>query len=397
MRKTVMFIGAGRFQEAGIRMAKEMGLRVIATDGDSQAPGFRFADLAFSCDVKDLEGQLRIARKNHIDGVLSIASDVSLSAVAYVATAMSLPGIDGDTVEKCTDKALMRKAFYEHDVPSPQSIAVENEEHAFNAAQHIGFPVVIKPADNAGSRGVRYVRDAKEVAEAYTAALGYSRKKKVLVEDFMEGVEVSIEAFVVNKQMQVLTLSDKVRTPPPYLLDIDVIFPSAYPQELQQKIIAIAEKAIRAVGINMGPVHMELMMTKEGPIPVELAARGAGFKVFSDIVPIITGIDLLKASIDMALGYPVDLKRCRNLGAAIKFFSAKCDGQLNGINGIEKVKAMKDVYDLEFYYSSGDKVKALTSGSDRIGHIITIGENRKAALHVMAEAVKLLKIEVEPE
>lgn len=392
-----MFIGAGRFQLAGIRKAKEMGLRVVATDGDHQAPGLQFADLAFSCDVKDNEGQLRIAKKNHIDGVLSIASDVSLSAVAYIAKTMALPGIDADTVERCTDKALMRQAFYAHDVPSPQSVAVENEGHALAAARQIGFPVVIKPVDNAGSRGVRYVPGAEEVAEAYAKALGYSRKKKVLVEDFMDGIEVSVEAFMVNNQMHVLTLSDKVRTPPPYLLDIDVIFPSAYPQELQQKIITIAEKAIRAVGIEMGPVHMELMMTKEGPVPVELAARGAGFKVFSDIVPFITGIDLLKASIDMALGNSVDLERCRDLGAAIKFFSSRSNGRLKCINGIDKVKAMPDVYDLEFYYSNGNKVKALTCGSDRIGHMITTGENRDAALKVMAEAEKSLKIEVQPE
>lgn len=393
MTKKVMFIGAGRHQLRGIQKAKEMGLFVIATDGDSTAPGLGLADMSYVLDVKDIEANLDIAKKNSIDGVLAVASEVSLKTVGTITEKLSLPGSNLSVIDRCTDKGLMRDSFLKGGVASPKSYAVYSYEEALEKANKIQYPVVIKPADNAGSRGVRMVCAEQDLKEAYLRAFENSRKGKVLIEEFMEGVEVSVEAFMYEGRMNIIALSDKVRTPPPYLVDIAALFPIKYPNNVQEEIIEVARKAIEATGIEVGPVHMELIMTKDGPVPVEVAARGPGFKIFTDILPNITGIDLLKALIQISLGETPDLKKTRNMSAAIKFIDTK-SGILKKISGLEEAKKVKGIYELELYAKEGDKVFNLTCGSDRIGHIISITDNREKAEKAIEEATSLLKLEV---
>lgn len=394
MTKKIMFVGAGKFQLPGIRKAREMGLFVIATDGDSGAPGLKLADISYVLDVKDLKANLDVARKNSIDGILAVASDVSLKTVGAISQELRLPGLSLDVIERCTDKELMRNAFFKNRVPSPKSYAVYSYEELLEKAGRIGYPLVVKPADNAGSRGVRMVFTKQNLNEAYLTALKNSRKGKVLIEEFMEGFEVSVEAFIYEGRMNVIALSDKVRTSPPYLLDIKVIFPSAYPYNIRKEIIKVAENVIEAVGINIGPVHMELMMTKDGPVPVEVAARGPGFKVFTDILPMITGIDLLKVLIQISLNEKPSLKKTKNMSSVIKFINVK-SGILKKISGLDKAIKVEDIYDLELYVKEGDKVNELTCGSDRIGHIISIAGTREKAEKAINKAESLLKIEVE--
>lgn len=390
-RKKVMFIGAGKYQLQGIIKAKEMGLYVIATDGSSMAPGLRLADMSYVIDVKNIEANLEVAKKNSIDGVLCVASDVSLKTVAVIAKELGLPGIGIDVAERSTDKELMRKSFVKGGVPSPKSFTVYNYEELLKKVDEVGYPAVIKPADNAGSRGVKMVTKQGDLGDAYEKAMENSRSKKVVIEEYMEGVEVSVEAFVYQGKINIIALSDKVRSAPPYLLDVEVIFPSAYSDEVKREIINVAKKAIKAIGIEMGPVHIEIMITKNGPIPVELAARGPGFKVFTDILPMITGIDILEALIKVSLGEEPNLVHKRNLASVIKFFDAS-EGVVKEIIGIDEIKKIDGIYEIDIYVKVGDRVKVLTCGSDRIGHVISLAESRDKAIEIVKEAEKRLRV-----
>ncbi|MBF0595499.1 MAG: ATP-grasp domain-containing protein [Candidatus Omnitrophica bacterium] len=394
MNKTIMFIGAGKYQAAGIRKAREMGLRIVAIDADPKAEGSLLADAFHAVDIKDVTSAIKIARENRIDGVLTVASDIGVKTVAAVSDALGLPGISQEVADRSTDKALMRRAFAAHGVPSPQSFAVDQVAALVECAEKIGFPVVVKPADSAGSRGVKLVNDEAGLKEAFEIARGYSAKAKVVVEAFMHGVEVSVEAFVSRGEISIVALSDKVRTAPPYLLDIDVIFPSAYPADVQGRIIEVARKAIRAIGITMGPVHMELMMTPEGPVPVELAARGPGFKVFTDMLPAVTGIDMLKALIQVSLGQEPVLERTASRASALRFLSAT-DGIVTAVGGLDQARSRRGIYDADIYVRPGERVRALTCGSDRIGHIIALADTRVQALAALAAAEKDLWVTIE--
>jgi len=394
MQKKVMFVGAGNYQKKGIEKAKEMGLLVIATDGSPDAPGLKIADLAYAVDVKDFKKTLEIARKNTIDGILTIASEVSVRTVAYICQELKLPGITMKTADRCTDKDLMRKVFRNSNIPVPISYPVFDLQELIQKVKEIGFPIVIKPADSAGSRGVRKVDNDSELEAAFYNALSYSEKKKVMVEEFMEGEESSVEAFVCENKINILALSDKIRTDPPYLMDTTVIFPSAYPLEIQHNIIDIAKQAISAVGIKLGAVHLEIMITPDGPIPVEIAARGAGFKVYSDILPNVTGIDILKATIQCALGDPADLTRTKAMASVLKFIEAK-PGKIKKIINLDIAKEIPGIYEIEIYKKPGEIIKPLQSGDDRIGHIILFSDSRLDAINSVQRVENILEIIVE--
>ena len=394
LTKKVLIVGAGPAQYKGIVKAKEMGLYTIVADVNPDAPGMAIADVPLAIDVKDSSALIQVARKYMIDGVFSVSSEVSVRTVAAISEELKLPGINRKTASIATDKGLMREKFLEYDVPSPQFIIVYSLNETIEAIKWIGFPVVIKPADNAGSRGVSLVLNEDEIKDAFESSKNYSRQGKILVESFMDGVEVSVEAFVYKNDIKILTLSDKIRTPQPYLLDTTVIFPSNYPEETLKKICNVAINAIKAVGIDNGPVHMELMMTSEGPKMVELAARGPGFKVFTEIIPYVTGVDVVEGVIKLALGEEPDLNTTTNRGAVLKFIGAK-PGRIKEIKGLNTIKNIKGIYDFEIYLNINDEVRPLTCGDDRIGHIIAFSDTRDNALKIIEMVEKVLRIEVE--
>lgn len=394
MGKILMVIGAGKFQLPAIIKAKEMGLKVLATDLNPSAPGFEFADFHWVVDVKDMEANLQVAKEFAINGVISIASEVSVRTVAAVAEELRLPGLSHEVARIVTDKALMREKYAKQDVPSPMFRVAYSLEEALKSIEELSLPAVIKPVDNAGSRGVARVDSEHQIESAFEKAKKFSEQGKVLIESFMEGVEVSAEAFVYRGEIKILSLSDKIRTPPPYLLDTTVIFPSNYPKEVQDKVCEVAKKAIKAVGINDGPVHIEIMMTPDGPMMVELAARGPGFKVFTDMIPYVTGVDVTEGIIRLALGEEPDLEIRANQGSVLKFIEA-APGRIKGIKGKDQVRNISGVFDFELYLGVGDKIRPLTCGDDRVGHIISFADSREKALEVIEKAERLLEIEVE--
>lgn len=393
-QRKVLIIGAGPAQCKGIARAKQMGLFTIVTDRNPRAPGLTIADIPLVLDVKDCENSIKVAQQYQINGVVSIASEASVRTVAAVAEELKLPGLSGKVARVTTDKALMREKYAKQGVPSTRFQVAYSLEEAFKAIEELSLPVVIKPADNAGSRGVTKVDRELEIEDAFETAKRFSEQGKVLIESFMEGVEVSVEAFVYWDRIKILSLSDKIRTSPPYLLDTIVIFPSNYPKKTEDKICKVARQAIKAVGIDNGPVHIEIMMTPEGPRIVELAARGPGFKVFTDMIPYVTGVDVVEGVIRLALGEEPDLEIRANRGAVLKFIEAKL-GRIKDIKGKERVSNIRGVYDFQLYLEVGDEIKPLTCGDDRVGYIISFADSREKAVEVIERAERLLKIEVE--
>jgi biotin carboxylase len=251
--------------------------------------------------------------------------------------------------------------------------------------------------DNAGSRGVSKVSRIRDITESYYLARSLSRTSEVLVEQYMDGKEIAVDAIISKRKLHVLAVSDKIRTPPPYLLDTSVIFPSKHTGENLRQILNLAERAaIDAISLDNCPLHMEIMMSRKGPRVVELAARGAGFKVFTDILPMITGVDTLGASINLSLGLEPDCTIKRNRSAVLHFFKNK-PGKILSIIGVEKLKSIKGLVDYDIYVRPGDQINPLTSGADRIGHAITVADERETAIKLMNRIKRTVKFNVERE
>jgi biotin carboxylase len=395
LNKTILIIGAGDAQLGGIRKAREMGCRVIAVDGNPSAPGLAEADLGKALDIMDFTKIIELAREQHIDAAMAIASEICLPTVARVNDALGLKGMTLNQAVLMTDKGAMRYAYGKAGVPGPKYAIFSQAGELLDASVKTGFPAVLKPVDSAGSRGVSYVACAEELNIAFSKARNYSRCGRFILEEFMPGIEVSVEAFVCNGKISILTLSDKHRTEPPYLLDTAVMFPSSHTREMQEEIKAVAIKAIKALGIDNCPIHMEQMVTPDGPKVVEMAARGPGFKVFTEIIPFVTGVDVLGAQIQLPFAKNITLHPVLPLkGACIRFFAGK-NGIVKKISGTEKARKLPGVHDLQIYVKPGDKASELTSGPDRLGHVITFADTRSQACELADRIFAMIEIEIE--
>jgi biotin carboxylase len=394
-KTTLLFIGAGRHQSSAIARARDLGHRVVACDQDPNADGFRYAHRKFVFDIKDEEQCRRIASECAADAVLTIAAEVGVRGAAYAAEQLGLIGIPYRAALDATDKLRMRRAFEVEGVPSTAYRGCSDAEEALDAYRALGPRVVVKPAIGAGSRGVTLVDSELELLPAVEAAQRIARGA-FLVESFMPGTETAVEAFMIDECFELLCVSDKVRTKSPYLLDLSVTFPSARPSIECSSIVDVAKKAARALGLRDTPLHIEIMMTPDGPKVVELAARGGGFNVFTKIVPWVTNVDVVRTQIDLALGQKPKIE-ITNLRSAILDFPVFGPGVITAIDGLEELDRMEGMLFWEVFHRPGDRVGVLRSGADRVVALGVRGDNLADALNALQEAHSHLKIAIEPD
>ncbi|KAF5422775.1 MAG: Biotin carboxylase [Candidatus Methanomarinus sp.] len=379
MKKTIMFIGAGKYQLPGIEKAKEIGLKVIAIDRDLDAPGFKVADVPVVLDVTDIEGAIKIAKENDIDGILTVASDIAVPTVAAVAEELGLPGISPEVAKIATNKALMREKFIEHGVPSPKFRKVRTLDEAREAVEKIGASVVIKPVDNAGSRGVSKIDKIDGLIDAFYHAQKHSRVDDVIVEEFIGGIECTIEGMTYKYKTEILAISEKKKPDGQYRVATDLTYPPSFTEEVIKDIKNVVELAIEAVGIDMGATHSEVMVTPHWkPILIEVAARGGGFKVFSDVIPFVSGVDAVLENIKMCIGRKPDIKPKYEKCVVLRFFTPN-QGMLNEIIGFEEAKLVKNT-DVGLFKKVGDIIPPLATDGDRTGYILAWGDTRNDAI-----------------
>lgn len=394
MSATLLVVGAGLHQMAVIREAKAMGCRVIAVDGDAKAPGLRLADVSRVVDVKDVEGCLGVAREFEVNGVVSIVLEAAVPTVATVAAELGLPAISCDAALGATDKYEMRRRFAGAGIAGPAFRQACTLEEAAIAAREIGYPVVTKPVDNSGSRGVRKVDDEGGLASAFELALNNSRKRRVILEEFLDGVEVTVESLTFEGETEVLAMSDKIHVPFPACVSICLTYPPALPAQTQQEISQIVKNSIRALGIDRGPTHAEALVTARGIKMVEIAARGGGYRIFSDIVRLISGVDIVRETIKIALGEKPDIRPKYARAAVLQFFNPDVYGTLTAIHGVESAKAMDGILDIVMDVAPGQRIGPITADGERPGYLIAYGESRMMAVQRAEMANERVRFEV---
>lgn len=366
----------------------------MAIDGDADAPGRELADEFHVVDIRDPQACLAIARKISPDAATTLSTEAGVVSAAVVCDALGLAGLPVDAAPKVTNKFEMRQAFEASSLASTRYLACASREDAWDAFAEIAGPAVVKPSKGAGSRGVSYVETIEALDAAYDQARAVAGSDPVLVEAYMPGREVAVEALVSGSRFEALCISDKSRTSPPFLLDLQIAYPSPRTPAEQAAILALAEGAARALGVRNAPMHIEIMMTDDGPHLVEAAARGAGFHVFSEIIPWVTGIDTVGAQLDIALGDAPLLGKRLSRGAVLDFPQVS-QGVISSISGIEDVSSRDDVLFFELFKNPGDVVGPLCSGADRICAIATRGDDLPAAQSALAEVHDVLRIETQ--
>ncbi len=298
-----MVLGANTLQIPLITKVNEMGYDSIAVSPDKNEPGFEIAKHKVYLDITDEEAILKVAKEYDIVGIMTDQTDIAVRTVAYVAEKMGLPGIGYETACLFTDKSLMREKCKEIGVKTLEYKLVTNLEEALEFYRSINMPVIIKPVDNQGSRGVSVAETEDKLIEKFEEAIQYSRSKKVLVEQFVIGREFTIEGVTFNYETKTVAIGDS------YYFDIPDVFSSTsrkYPTNaddaLVKRLIETNEKIVNGFGLKQGITHSEYIMNGEDIILIESAARGGGVFISSDLIPISSGLRTEEFLVNIATG-----------------------------------------------------------------------------------------------
>lgn len=406
----LLIIGAGPTQVPAIDRARAMGLRVTVTDRNPDSDGFALAHAHGVVSTRDVAATIAFARATHathpIHGVMTIASESAVT-VAAVAADLGLPGVDVATAERATNKVLRQERFASAGVPAPRFARAETLDEAVATGARLGWPVVAKPADSAGSRGVRKVPDADAMADAVAEIRTVSARPELLIEEFLTGTEHSIEGLVVDGQTHWTAFSDrnyahKERHPPYFLEDGDTL-----PTDLSADVLRAAEdaanRAVTALGIGWGPVKGDILVDAAGPKVLEMAARLSGDHFATDTAPLHNGVDLVDATIDLAIGRRIDLARLRPIraaGVALRYVWPR-PGRVTSISGIAEARSAPGVAWVRFEprwrdLAPGTVITPARAMGERVASILASGATRSQAVSRAEHAVGLVRIETEP-
>lgn len=393
--KKLLVLAAGILQVPVIKRAREMGYYVLAADGDSNAPGLKYADKAIVIDITSEEEMLKVAREERIDGVIHPCSEVSMNVMGRINDELGLSGITYEQAVCATNKHLMREAFEKGNAPSPKSILTMNAEDAWGRFVTFEGDGILKPSRNSGSRGIAKVEKGKEskdsFVEKYEMALNESRDKSVLIEQFIEGPEFSIEIIVWNGEVNVLTVTDKKTTGAPHFVELGHNQPSCYSTNDVETLKNAAVAGVKALGVNNCACHAEAKLMNGKAYLMEIGARLGGDFISTELTHLSTGIDMVAAAINCALGIEPCLQPTEEKhSVCIRYFCPKA-GRLISISNTDILKDPR-VYNWEIYHKEGDVIPEVTSSLCRSGHVIVIENTPQKAIELAERLIREVKM-----
>ena len=294
-------IGASYLQLPLVKKAKELGLHTICFAWAEGAVCKDEADEFYPISIVEKEQILSICREKQIDGICTIASDVAAPTVAYIAEKMGLVGNPYEVALRANNKYLMRQAFSAAGVPCPTYHKITRFEQLNTEA--LWFPLIVKPTDRSGSLGVTKVERLEDLHDAMETALQCSFNHEAIVEEYIEGREISVEFISYQGKHYPLQITDKVTTGAPHFVELEHHQPADFTKEQYARIYDLTKSALNALGVTNGASHSEYKITADGGVYVmEIGARMGGDFIGSDLVQLSTGYDFLKGVIDVALG-----------------------------------------------------------------------------------------------
>jgi biotin carboxylase len=403
MGKTILIISGGIEAADAARRAKEMGHTVVVSDRDPEAPGFAHAD---SCLIADVYGATETAaaaeRYNRkirkIDGVICVAADAPITA-ATVAQRLGLPGISIASAELACDKLAMKRRFAECGVPVPWFAEVPTPQALQRFAIARGRDLVIKPVDSRGSRGVQRVAQVEDLQKAFLFARSHSPSERVMVEQYLEGPQVSTESIVVEGRCFTPGFSDRnyeyLERYAPFFIENGGDLPSHLPADIQQKVRDVVGRAAAALGIVNGTVKGDIVVHNGEAYVIELAARLSGGFFCTREIPLNTGVDFVGAAIRIALGETVtaDELEPKHFLPVIQRYAFPKAGRVVSVSGAEEARRIAGVEDVIVTAKPGDIIPAAGDRRPSAAMVLTTGASRAAALQAANDALGCLKIE----
>lgn len=389
--KKLLVIGAGFLQDFVIQKAVSMGYETLTVDADPDAIGFSHAHKHSIVNIVDEKACLEYARSEHIDGVVTAATDFGVLSAAYVAQEMGLPGLKYEVAQLIKNKYRVRKCLYEAHVDDTEQAFEVNENTDIDAlAQKLTYPVMVKPCDGSGSRGASRVNKVEELQNACIYAMNGSITHRAEIETFIFGQEYGAESLVVDGEIHVLGIMKKWMTAPPYYAELGHAMPCGLPAEVEEKAKICVKNAISALGVNFGSINMDMLITPDGKVYIiDIGARMGGNMIGPCIIPYGTGVDYVGAMIQNAVGDPVNMS-VKDHGAVATKLLAFDEGI---VRQMPDMKMIEKQFDVEIYHHmiEGMKVNEYHTNLDGCGYVVAKGDTAEDAEMRAARALEAIK------
>ena len=413
--KKVLVFGVGPLQESIINRAKLMGLYTVGIDPAEDAACRNVVDAFEVVGGQDYEGTCAVVEKYGIDAIVTAATDKPLVMMARIAEKYHFPFYSVETAQWSTDKFQMKQRFELGGVPHARGILLQakdltvslrsksldnNKENisdrflidfeADKPSQELHFPVIVKPRDNSGSRGVKLCRNQEELVASMEEALDNSKLDTVLVEEFIEGQEYSIEALHYDGKSEVIQFTEKKTTEFPYNVELGHIQPANISEENKQKIREMISKIGSALHFENCPSHTELKINDRGIFVIETSPRLGGDYITSTLTPLSTGVNLEDELLHIALRAKINPQPKQVQYAGIRFFAFEEGAIVKHVPDVDLVKNWPHVVDFSFTLKKGEAVHKITSSLNRYGHLTLIADNRESIENVFEKSEKVL-------
>ena len=406
MTRTILIVSGGAEALPGIRLAKRMGLHVVVSDGSPEAPGLAEADDRLIASTYDVLATVEAASEysravRPLDGVICVAADVPVT-VASVAEALGLPGISVESARLAADKMAMKQRFVERGIAVPWFQEIGGAAELRAAVADRGLPLVIKPVDSRGARGVLRLVAGVDLDWAFGHAREWSPTGRVMVDEYLTGPQLSTESLLLDGVGHTPGFTDRnyeyLDRFSPWIIENGGHQPSVLSDDAQKAVADLAVRAGLALGISTGIVKGDMVLTPSGPKVIEVAARLSGGWFSTDQITLATGVDLVGAAIRVALGDPVAaeyLAPAFHHGVAIRYFFPQ-PGRVRAITGADRFRKVPWVHRMGFAVGVGDVVEDPTNHTRRAGFVITSGATRDEAVGRAMEVVNTVRIETGP-
>lgn len=384
-QRRLLVLGAGPAQVGLLRAARGRGLFVIAADRDPSAPGFPYADRRALVSTEDETALERLAAAERVDGLVAPGIDWPVAIAARIAARLGLPHpIGPETAVLATSKIRQRERLAARGVPQPRWLV------ATGADDSLGFPCVVKAPDRQGQRGLSLVGSRDALEGAVERALEASRGRTCLIEELVDGPELTVNAFSAAGRFVPLTVTDRmVAEPPAFGVALAHAWPSA--EAGAPAAVDAACAAVEALGIEHGPTYTQVRLGPDGPRVVEVAARlGGGHD--AELCEAALGVDLAGLALTAALGEETPPPQpAPQVGGACVLFLVAPAGTLVSVDGVEEAGRLEGVTAVRIYRRPGYEIGPLRRGADRVGAVLATGSSRAEALARAGEAARLVR------
>lgn len=383
----VMILGAGIYQLPLILTAKRLGHRVVVVSYGGNYPGFALADEACYLDTTDAQGVLAAARAHRIDAITTTGTDVAVPTIAHVCDALGLPGISPATASRVTDKAAMKAAFEEGGVATSAFEVARSLDESLEAAERLGYPIMVKACDVSGSRGITKAESPRELAGAYEEARRVTRAGHVVVEEYIEGVDFGMELFVSDGELVFCAVHDK------FIQEVGGVAVSvghAFPYSGGPSVFAAAEREARAIvaaaGIRDGVTDVDLRLAPDGSVSVIEASGRCGATCLPELITLSTGVDVYQQIIKYAFGEPVRFPDAAPSPSIAKLLFSKQGGRVVSVDEKRLDALRSQGAQVVLDVAPGDVVRPVRNGTDRYGHVVMATDDMALFDGFLAEA-----------